>query len=400
MRLTLNEKKLVNFLIAEISIPAIKYFIVQSVPGWYVYNRFANMIVSLILIAFLIPALMVCFCRSSVKTCIFLFLAFSVILFQVLLFPENRQTVIEYLPKIFGMSVGCFIVSYNLRDYETFYKRLVEVSYYMILFATLEFYTHTFLGVVGTEKANYDMSFVYFLVVPTAVIFDHIYDLHGKRKAISIFFFVTAISIGVLMGARGGILAIMLAVLITFMRRTEIRKTRTFLFVLIMSVAIVLLLINYEMVLLRLNRFLIGYGINSRLINLFLRGRLIWSAGRDVIQEQIRDIIKEHVFTGIGMLGNQSSHNIFLEVMLFYGVPVGLLLTCFIIVQWTKVFFVCNQLKKRIMYIFLAYSLIDSTLNLTVLGKDMFWISLGLAFSEHIRLKSHTKAKFNREMES
>ena len=52
-----NQDKIINFLIFEITITAVKYYIVQSIPGLYIYNSIANMVISILLIPFLLYAI-------------------------------------------------------------------------------------------------------------------------------------------------------------------------------------------------------------------------------------------------------------------------------------------------------------------------------------------------------
>ena len=140
--------------------------------------------------------------------------------------------------------------------------------------------------------------------------------------------------------------------------------------------------LNIDDIFVWINSILQSHGINSRFISYFISGRLTWNSGRDILQEPVVELIKKNPIFGIGMLGDFRSHNIFLENILFYGIPMGICLSIIIVYEWLKIFVVKQDEKKRMMMVLFIYSFIDSLLNLTVLGKDMFWIYLGFALSD------------------
>lgn len=398
----LDEKTLVRFLIAEISIPAIKYYLIQGTRGMYVYNDLANLFISIVLLVLLLPALVVCYRRKSVSTILIASGFIVTILFQIIIFPENKDVVLSYLPKIFGMSMGCLIVSSCVRDYDLLKKDLTSVSYLIILAAFYQFFTHTFLGVRGIEKADYDMSFVFFLVVPCIMIFNSLYELKGFKRVLASVFYIVGVVIAVLMGSRGGVLAVILGTMICAFIHAEKLNVKKLVTFFIGAVFLFVVFYNFNSIATELSIWLEQFGINSRLLQSIIRGRLTWSAGRDELQSNVWSIIQQNFWFGTGMLSDLSSHNVFLESMLFFGVPLGIIFSIIIILNWLKIVFLPTNSKRILMCAFLAYSFVDSNLNLTVLGKDMFWIYLGLSlsydYSQTIigEKKGHSKIKLRR----
>ena len=224
MKIRLGEDNLIYFLAVEISLPAIKYYLIQGLPNMYIYNGIANVIISLIIICFFIPALYICIKRTPLVTFNIIAISILIYIFEFIIFKDNRSTLIEYFPKIFGMSIACLIISYNLRDFLKLENVLTRCSYFIILCGFFEFFTHTFLGVKGIEKVDYDMSFGYFLVIPTILVFRHSFQNTGKRKVLDIMVSGIGIVISMLMGSRGGIIAILLGVIFVFFHEVNVKK--------------------------------------------------------------------------------------------------------------------------------------------------------------------------------
>lgn len=382
MKIRLGEDNLIYFLAVEISLPAIKYYLIQGLPNMYIYNGIANVIISLIIICFFIPALYICIKRTPLVTFNIIAISILIYIFEFIIFKDNRSTLIEYFPKIFGMSIACLIISYNLRDFLKLENVLTRCSYFIILCGFFEFFTHTFLGVKGIEKVDYDMSFGYFLVIPTILVFRHSFQNTGKRKVLDIMVSGIGIVISMLMGSRGGIIAILLGVIFVFFHEVNVKKNSSVLVFTILLGVIFIFSLNIDDIFVWINSILQSHGINSRFISYFISGRLTWNSGRDILQEPVVELIKKNPIFGIGMLGDFRSHNIFLENILFYGIPMGICLSIIIVYEWLKIFVVKQDEKKRMMMVLFIYSFIDSLLNLTVLGKDMFWIYLGFALSD------------------
>ena len=131
----LNQNCIINFLILEISCTAIKYFLVQAIPGGYVYNSIANVFVSLLLILVLLPALAAAFKENPTSVGLMMLGFVLIISSQMLIFPENASAILSNLVKMAGMSLGCLITANTLTEYEIFYYKLVKVSKIIICFA-------------------------------------------------------------------------------------------------------------------------------------------------------------------------------------------------------------------------------------------------------------------------
>lgn len=387
-----NQDKIVNFIVLELTITPIKFFIVQSIPGLSNYNYIFNIFISLILLPFLVFALISAFKENLIFSILIIMIFLLIILLQILIFPENKAQIFLYIKKIIGVSMSSLIVSYSLKDYKSCYYKLVKNSKIIILFGILEFVSHKFFGVVGSDTlVNYDMSFGYFLVIPTILSFNEIYL--SKNKILNICFFLISMLMVIILGSRGAVLAIFVGCILIWYENLSFQRIKDIFYIIYIFILGVFLFVNFKKVSKYFYNFLIKLGIDSRFFSMLSQGHITSSTGRSELQEKVFKIILEHPWLGIGMLKDTSSHNIFYEVMLFYGIPIGIFVIILIIYYWLKILVVKESFKRKLMIVFLSYSVIDSLLNLTVLGKDIFWIYLGLAMSTKIYKKRKVKIK-------
>ena len=106
-------------------------------------------------------------------------------------------------------------------------------------------------------------------------------------------------------------------------------------------------------------------------------------------------IISQKPF-GIGFMGDLTTHNILVENLLWFGWLFGSLINIFLIYKVIRTVFIKmfkhNKLSCLIL-IFFSYAIPDALLNLTVWGKDMFWIYLALMCCYPIVLRDRRRYK-------
>lgn len=386
IKIDFNQKSIINFLIADISITAVKFYIVQSIPSLYQYNYIANVFISMILLLFMIPAFIAVLKKKPyfVIGCLIGFVL--LISSQLIFFQNNESMIFSYLPKIIGMSLGCLIIANGLTDFDAFNIKLIWASRVIIFFAAIQFISFEFLGVLGSERLDYNMSFGFYLVVPTITLFTQFF-IKKKYKYMDAILSGIGGFMALIMGSRGSILAIILGFFLCYIIEIDIGKIKDFLKIVFSLIVVFVFSFEYKKIALFLYGILEQKNIKSRLLAMLLYGNITSTTGRQALQASVKSLINQHPLIGNGILCDLRSHNIFIEGMLFFGIPVGIFLILFICFQWVKPIFEKNKEKKFIMLVFLSYVIVDSSLNLTVLGKDMFWIYLGFALTTKIKFK-------------
>lgn len=376
-----NEKRLIFALVAILLLPAVKFTIVQSIPGLYLYNNHANIIISFVLSLILIPSVPVIINRSKLLLTVLLIILTGFIVSNYFFFPSNRLNIVSHLFDIYFISFICISLSISIRNYKLVLDYLYKASYIIVLFGLLMFISTSILGAVGIAESEYNMSLSYYLVVPTnALLLKHFKE---KSKS-SIFAFLIGLLIIIAMGSRGSLLCVIVFIILYGIKYKKITYYSILSLIGFIIIAI-LIFINRSSIFLWLYQSLLHININSRTLYYLSNDIITNLSNRDLIINELFIKIQLNPITGIGFLGDLRSHNIIMESILFFGFPIGTLLLIFLFfVVLKSITYNKNTELSMLIVLFLSYAIPDALLNLTVWGKDMFWIYIGLAISTYI----------------
>ena len=167
----IEEKKLSNYLALEIFLPAIKFCIVQSIPGWIVFNNSANIIMGLFFAFLFIRNIRLIIYRSSkyilLTICTLFFIFLSALIFD----DPNIQNFIQAFPDIVIISCTLFLTTVSIRDYNLLFYTLIKWSPCVIIASLFMVICTSVIGVVGTAETEYNMSLSYYILVPCLILF-------------------------------------------------------------------------------------------------------------------------------------------------------------------------------------------------------------------------------------
>ena len=231
---------------------------------------------------------------------------------------------------IHGVVYGCCIyiplafVAYRIENRLRFLQALYFFSWLSVPLLTLSLY------IASTNGAKYDMTAGYLLLLPLSI-----FTLSFlERLKISDLFMcaLSALSI-ILYCSRGPILCFIFLIVVSLLCMKTIKTSHRFFFILLGSIIIVCLVTNYDVFISIVERVSNIFNINSRSITLFLRGEGVSHlSGRDVLLEYFIGKIKDSPLIGYGAFGAWPSpgkypHNIFIELLVSLGVPIGSVLS-------------------------------------------------------------------------
>ncbi|PKM70842.1 MAG: hypothetical protein CVU93_00025 [Firmicutes bacterium HGW-Firmicutes-18] len=370
-----DDKKISFVLTAELLLPAVKFAIFQSIPGLPNYNEYANIVLSIIMLILIIPTINIVFKRSGQIAIMSFFILTIFILFNLFIFPQNSINIKAHLFRIYFVSYICFVLAMSLRDYKIFLSYLYRASFIIIISGFFMLASTSIIGVVGKAQTEYNMSLSYYMLIPTLTMLLIYYQ---KKQTRSIFFFFLGLIIILVMGSRGPILCILAFSLIYNLKHIRLVISELFLNFSYIILGIILAL-NWKKTILWLLNVFSRFNIHSRTLQSLLIDKIDFYAGRGNIANKILGIISEKPIFGIGFLGNLTSHNIIIETLLFFGVIIGsilLILLTYVIIK--SLLYKNNKELSFLIIIFFSYALPDALLNLTIWGKDMFWIYMGL----------------------
>lgn len=248
-----------------------------------------------------------------------------IFIFTYLVYPENRyfmftntNSFIDNPIFIFIIfNISAYILTRNLKNYKILYEIMKKFSIVVILVSFIIFLFDLSLGttvqymVFSYNMLPHSLFLLFVLFEEKKIIFGCI----GVLGSILIF-------IG---GARGPALItlVSLFIFLTFKNENFIGKIKK---LTIGIVILIVVIIYFENILNILYDFLLDIGYNSRTLLKLLENSFLDSSGRNIIY---RNLIKSFNIAGYGIYGDRAligtyAHNIFIEIIIDYGVIIGI----------------------------------------------------------------------------
>ena len=346
------------------------------------------------------------------------FFVLSVFLISVLFFPENQLILWNNARSLFLFCIPtcCLIVS--IRDTNYLWNLLCIGAYVTILSGLI--FDITLYSKTAIE-GGYSMWFGYQMTIPTMIALWRWFNKKGRIMA-----FIMA-SIGlfliIMRGSRAPILIIVIYIFICIvyyvvkiengskgkgpfkatMRigRNNYSVVRLAILVLL-TIATVYVLLNIEDIAGQLYVYFLSKGQDIRTFRvLSMKNALQYVSGRDQIYSISIELIKKHPLIGYGMggdciqiasqLGKSASeasglyaHNLILELVLNYGVPVGALLSiAYYGLVIKKMYILRNKDEVQSLYLIIAVvGITVSLLSANYLDAPVLWLLLGMAIKK------------------
>ena len=301
-------------------------------------------------------------------------IAFSL---NLIIFPQNSDYIQSVLFEFFLICLPCFIYSYSIDDYKIMYNVFNYVANIVVvvgLFISL---------LILTNKINidsYSMALSYYLLIPSLLYLYKFYNTFLLKYLIV--FSLSMISI-LLIGARGPILCIAVYTIIYLLNNIKGRNDtkRLIVYVVILMILFIMLMFLRN-ILFFINSILESIDIYSRTIYVLLN-HFTHLSGRDELYKNAFRLIKENPILGIGIAGDRYYldmyvHNLFLEIMLDYGVIIGLSIIVILLSIIIKSIFLIEKEKSNILLIFFCLSIVPLMVSGTYLNESWFWIYMGM----------------------
>ena len=259
---------------------------------------------------------------------------FIILICNYLFFPNTHMrmsTKIVY----FLQATPWFFVGRYASDYGSLLSWLEKAAKVTIIIAAL-YYIVRIINSYDNSYNNMDYAYKF---LPSCIV--AAYSLIKNLNFKNIFFNVIGISVLVLCGCRGAVLCLGVAMLIFiffFSDKTAYKIAA----ILIFAAAAVLYMSNYfYLMIMSLNRWMNSMGIDNRIFRQILLDEFSDGSGRGIIAGQVFSGIAERPFLGYGLYGDTTltalgtySHNIVLEFMASFGVPVGIALFLALVVSF------------------------------------------------------------------
>ncbi len=373
-----DDKKISIALMATFVTLTAQYFILVffDLSGLNVSSRIQLLSKGVVAMVFLyaLPSVLK---RSRIKFFVIYMLTTIVLLFHYLIFEGNRPYITDKMIPIFTMSLPGFIYASCIRDFAVFkstMKKAANVVFFIGLLLTLLIFTGR------ASIGSYSMAFSYYMLLPAIMFTDDFLDKFSFKM---LAFDILSIIIILSLGSRGAILCIMVFTLLKFFRRNAKLSNVRLIGDLSLIVVALIMLIYLDQILVYLYGFIGKFGINSRTLRIFLSQGLYLS-GRDTIYESIVSEILKHPLFGIGIggdrnvLGGAYAHNILIEIIANYGIPLGIVVILFIFINILKALLRKDPFDYSIAIIWLSLGFVHFMVSGSYIVDIRFWTFLGV----------------------
>ena len=209
----------------------------------------------------------------------------------------------------------------------------------------------------GSElQENDDMSRAYFILLNVLFVVNYAFD---RRTLLGIVFAILGVMFLVSMGARGPVIIILSFVALKIFQTTQ-KKGYGFMFIFVTTFLVWFVNSEYWLGFLYVLRTVVdGIGLSTRVIDFTIEGEtLTYYSERDEIAELVLKKIKERPLFGWGVYGewqfvDWNAHNIYLEILDYYGVVIGGIIILWMFVINFKAFFASkSRLVRGLVFLF------------------------------------------------
>lgn len=321
--------------------------------------------------AAMVLAVPVWFRRGITKAMVPYLVAAAVYALQYLIFVENRAYLTKYLFDLLCMVFPAYICVV----YTTRWGALInaaEKAGIAIVALGLIYSLVTLLGVSKT-KAAYSMSFSYYQLLP-GVIF--LYKFFKEKRVKHLVIALLAMGMAVAFGARGPLAAWGVFLL----AGVYLSKVKT-VYKVMWTLAVICGAVFFVPIMGAAAALLERLGIGSRTVAMLAGGNFFThTGGREVLYAKCLEQVALHPLFGGGIgsdlrLINGYPHNLFVELLLHHGIPVGGAASLLLLYVMGRAFIKTED--KLMWFMLFCYGFVPQMVSNTYLSSAALWIFIG-----------------------
>ncbi len=196
-------------------------------------------------------------------------------------------------------------------------------------------------------------------------------------------------------GTRGAILCLFVFELIYFLSHISTRK-RLGLYI-AAALAMVFILLFYEVLLLWMRTIARDMGMSERIFNFMLSESFFESDSRIILAQKAMEAIIQRPIWGYGIAGDRATlgnyvHNLFWELLLSFGIAQGLIAFFYLIQLVVRAYIKSqNKMGKEFVLLLFCASIIKLFLSSSYLLEPLFFLTLGVCANQLRFEKRHYK---------
>jgi len=340
-------------------------------------------------------------------------MAIQGMLFVFLILIVHRLTVRAFISFIFAELLGfsallySYLVGASISEMSNWGQTMITVCIplcvcaylitdYDILLRYLEIFSWPILiilivtMVLASKYMMYSMHFSYSILL---LILIHFNSWMKTKKVWYLIVSVAELLLLVAFGSRGALVCIIVFVALKFISFENmngerlIKKILLILIVVMLGFFVIYLLNSFGD---KINNYLISNGHFSRTFNLIVSGEFVsYDSNRNAVWDSVKSLIAMKPFQGWGIGGASEliyrgvtyPHQLFLDLVMTFGYPIGLALSFYLIILVKGVITVGRGSQKDLLQIFVSIAFTSLMFTATVFTSYYFFIMLGLLLS-------------------
>lgn len=300
---------------------------------------------------------------------------------NMLIFPSTVGCFNLSLKDIYLVCLPYFYLALSFRNFSRLYSAMSQMSTVLFIFAAF-ILVMAFTGNIEGENVNY-MTIAY--DINLSVLVFGIEAIERKNYVKIILFLVTTIAI-LLIGCRGAFITIALTTIWIIIYKYGFRA------ILAPVIFVLLISIFFIPIMSFTSDLLNNIGYESRTVAKLLYGGLLESSGRDFIRERILAEANLNQYVPFGLFGDRVIaqkigigdvyiHNIFLEIIIDFGIILGAVVIMSLVYLTIKSFIYADKKLKLVYSIITGCVFIKLSFSNSYLIEPLFYAYLGFTIA-------------------
>jgi O-antigen ligase len=289
------------------------------------------------------------------------------------------------------LSVSCYVVGRSITDFAKFKYYLnvtaiiIGISSFLLLFVFKV-----------AEEESYSQYYGY-IALPAAIISVSVF--FEKFKFPHLLNLILCLLVIIFSGARGPFVCLGLFIGIKFLLNTGISLKKRITLIIIACMLLTIILFFLKDILFYLSEVGANKGFSLRLVSRLADKSLFADEGRDMLRKYSVQLLLDNPFFGVGIyndriiLANEMGanagetsgfypHNIFLEVLLHFGLIIGsLMILWFLWIVFKAIFKSKKKDAKDVILVFLGFGFFPLLFSESYLRTGLFFLFLGLCIN-------------------
>lgn len=377
LRIPKDDNALSNFIVGYFAVQAINLFVRFVIGDIIIWESLSGVLLAVLLL-FALPTML------HRKAAIFIGCEFGLIIIYLLSFlggNANSKDLFSVAFNAITIFLPMGICALCIEDRRQFFEKLYKISFFgqfLIIFTM--YYT------ISSQDRNYSISCSYALLLFLLVVFGKWFEKHKWYNLIMSVVDLLAI---VFFGSRGAIVCVVAFVIILCAINPNIKLQRKLLYLLIIAALSLLVIFYFREIVIFLSNRLSAAGFSSRTLRLALQDELLLhDSGRKTLYEFYIAQVQKHPILGWGILGGRIElypHNIYIELMLSFGIAIGTLVFVCLIIILIRGVLQKDRTNQLVAAIFIANE-ISLLFSGSVFTNAEFFVCLALCLAQSKRI--------------